>query len=176
MKRKHKIYSRPKRPFNKERIIEENEIKKEFGLKNKTEIWKIESRVKEMRERAKDLISASPEAQQELFKKLKKKGFNVNSISDVLSLNKIDYMKRRLQTVLVNKKIATTTKGARQMIVHKKVMVNGEVVDSPSYIVPTEYEDKISLKIRSNKPKAEEPMEKQESEIPQNKISQEISQ
>ncbi len=158
MKRKHKIYSRPKRPFNKERITEENEIRNEFGLKTKTEIWKTESRVKEMRERAKELISASPEAQQELFKKLKKKGFNVNSISDVLSLNKIDYMKRRLQTVLVNKKIATTPKGARQLITHKKVLVNGEVVDSPSYIVPVEYEDKISLKIKI-RPKAEKPIE-----------------
>lgn len=159
MKRKHKIYSRPKRPFNKERIMEENEIKNEFGLKTKTEIWKIEARVKEMRERAKELISASPEAQQELFKRLKKKGFNVNTISDVLSLNKIDYMKRRLQTILVNKKIASTPKGARQLITHRKVLVNGGVVDSPSYIVPIEYEDKISLKIKASKPKAEKPIE-----------------
>ena len=148
MKRKHKIYSRPKRPFNKERITEENEIKEQFGLKNKTEIWKIEARVKEMRERAKNLISARPEQQQELFNRLKKMGFKVNSVSDVLSLNKIDYMKRRLQTILVEKKIATTPKGARQLITHKKVMVDGEVVDSPSYIVPVEYENKISLKIK----------------------------
>ena len=34
MKRKHKIYSRPKRPFDKVRIDEEAKIKEEFGLKN----------------------------------------------------------------------------------------------------------------------------------------------
>jgi hypothetical protein len=36
MKRKHKIYSKPKRPFDKKRIEEENEIKNEFGLKRKS--------------------------------------------------------------------------------------------------------------------------------------------
>ena len=39
MKRKHKLYSRPKRPFDKQRIDEEAKIKEEFGLKNKKEIW-----------------------------------------------------------------------------------------------------------------------------------------
>jgi len=37
-------------------------------------------------------------------------------------------------------------KSARQLIVHKKVLINNNVVNSPSYIVPLELEDKISLK------------------------------
>ena len=49
MKRKHKIYSRPKKPFDKVRIIEEEQIKKEFGLKNKKEIWRSDSRIKVIR-------------------------------------------------------------------------------------------------------------------------------
>ena len=146
MKRKHKQYSRPKRPFDKERIDEEAEIKKEFGLKNKKEIWRAEARIKTIRERAKKLISADKEEQQALFERLKKMGLEVNSIADILSLDKKDYLKRRLQTILVKKKLSTTVKNARQLIVHKKVLVNGRVVDSPSYIVPIELEDKISLK------------------------------
>ena len=43
MKRKHKIYSKPKRPFDKARIEEEGGIVEEFGLKNKREIWKAEA-------------------------------------------------------------------------------------------------------------------------------------
>ena len=35
MKRKHKQYSKPKRPFDKTRIEEEAKIKQDFGLKNK---------------------------------------------------------------------------------------------------------------------------------------------
>ena len=155
MKRKHKSYSRPKRPFNKERIVEENEIKTEFGLKNKKELWKSEARVKSIKERAKKLISADEKNQKALFDKLKKIGINVNSIADVLSLDRRDYLKRRLQSILVNKKKSSTVKGARQLITHKKVLVNGNVVNSPSYIVPIELEGKIMLKTSNKKPAQE---------------------
>ncbi|MFH1607519.1 MAG: 30S ribosomal protein S4 [archaeon] len=146
MKRKHKTYSRPKRPFDKVRIDKEAEIKKEFGLKNKKEIWKAEAEIKSIREKAKRLISSNPEEQKALFERLKKIGLEVSSISDVLSLDKEDYLKRRLQTVIVNQKLAKTPKDARQKIVHKKVFVGKNVVNAPSYIVPIELEDKISLK------------------------------
>lgn len=153
MKRKHKTYSRPKRPFDKPRIEEEAGIVEEFGLKNKREIWKAEARVKSIREKAKKLISAKPEEQQVLFNKLNKIGLKVNSISSVLSLDKQAYMRRRLQTVVVTKKLATTPKQARQLIVHKKVLVNGMAIDSPSYVVPIDLEDKITLKDKKIKKK-----------------------
>ncbi len=149
MKRKHKKYSKPKKSFDKPRIEEEVRIKEEFGLKKKREIWKAEAKVKKMRERAKNLISVEPEKQERLFESLKKMGLNVNSISDVLSLDKKDYLKRRLQTVLVNKNMANTPKAARQLITHKKVLVDGKVVSIPSYIVPVELENKIALKIKA---------------------------
>lgn len=146
MKRQHKTYSKPKRPFDKVRIDEEAEIKKEFGLKNKKEIWKADARVKEIREKAKKLISASEDEKKAFFGRLKKIGLKVNSISDVLSLDKKDYLKRRLQTVLVDKKFTTTSKSARQLITHKKVLIDGEVNNSPSYIVPVDLENKITIK------------------------------
>ena len=151
MKRKHKNYSRPKRPFDKARIDEEAKIKNDFGLKNKKEIWKAIAKVKVMREKAKKLIAASPEEQKALFEKLNKIGLKVNSISDVLALDKTDYLKRRLQSVVFNKKLTTTVKDARQLIVHKKVLVDGKVVDKPSYAVPVEFENKISLKLKTKK-------------------------
>ncbi len=154
MKRKHKIYSRPKRPFDKTRIEEEGKIKEEFGLKNKKEIWKADARIKEIREKAKKLISATENEKEAFFNRLKKMGFKVNSIGDVLSLDKRDYLKRRLQTVLVDKKIASTTKGARQLITHKKVLINGNSINAPSFIVPIDLENKISLKERKVKSKA----------------------
>ena len=159
MKRKHKTYSKPKRPFDKVRIDEEAEIKKEFGLKNKREIWKAEARIKSIRELAKKLISSDEKKQKDLFERLKKIGLKVNTIADVLSLNKEDYLKRRLQTVVVNKKLATTTKSARQLITHKRILVNGKIVDSPSYIVSVELEKNISLKkgkVKKEKPKKED--------------------
>lgn len=164
MKRKHKQYSKPKTPFDNERIKEEAEIKKEFGLKNKKEIWKAEAKINSFRERSKKLVSAKPEEQKILFDKLNKIGFNVNSIADVLSLESRDYLSRRLQTFISIKKIANTPTHARQLITHKKVLVNGKVIDRPSYIVPVEFENKITLKpakIKAKKEeKKEEPIEK----------------
>lgn len=152
MKRKHKLYSRPKRPFDKDRIIEEEKLKKDFGLKNKREIWKAEAKVKSMREKAKKLISADQEEQNALFERLKKVGFKVSTIGDVLSLDKKDYLERRLQTV-VSKKFNKTPKTSRQLITHKHVLVNDRVVNAPSYVVPVELENKIVLKINSIKNK-----------------------
>lgn len=146
MKRKHKTYSRPKRPFDKARIEDEAKIKEEFGLKNKTEIWKADAKVKDIREKAKKLIKSSSEEQKALFEKLRKGGFQVNSIGDALSLDKKDYLNRRLQTVVARKRLATTMKAARQFITHRKVLVDGRVVDSPSYLVPVDLENKIILK------------------------------
>ena len=146
MKRKHKLYSRPKRPFEKTRIEEEGKIKKDFGLKNKKEIWKAEAKVSEMRNKAKKLIPANPEEQKILFNKLKKIGLKVNSIGDVLSLDKKDYLNRRLQTIVHKKGLASTPKAARQLIIHKKILVNEKAVSIPSYIVPVEFEEKITSK------------------------------
>jgi len=155
MKRKHKSYSKPKRPFDKVRIDEEAIIKKDYGLKNKKEIWKADSQIKSIRGKAKKLIGADATEQKSLFERLKKIGLDVNSIADVLSLDKKDYLNRRLQTILVKKEFASTAKSARQLITHKKVLIDRKIVDSPSYLVPIKVENKISLKkkIKKEKPK-----------------------
>ncbi len=148
MKRKHKKYSRPKRPFDKQRIEEEAKIKEDYGLKNKIEIWRADSAVKGIRSKAIRLIPKTKEEQKILFEKLKKIGLKAGSLADVLSLEKSDYLNRRLQTIVFKKRLARTPKQARQMITHKKVLVDGRAVDSPSYIVPIELEEKISVKIK----------------------------
>ncbi len=151
MKRKHKLYSRPKKPFDKKRIEEEAELKKEFGLKNKKEIWKAEAKVSLIRKKAKSLISSDDKEQKSLLEKLNKLGLKVDSISDILGLNKTDYLNRRLQTILLKKNLANTSRHARQLIVHKKVLVDGKVVSVPSYIISQDLENKISLKSKEKK-------------------------
>lgn len=162
MKRKHKSYSKPKRPFDKSRIDEEVVIKKEFGLKNKKEIWKAESQIKQMREKAKKLIGKPEEEQKVLFERLNKIGMEVHSIADILALDKKNYLNRRLQTLLVKKELAASAKEARQMIVHKKVLVDGKVINKPSYIVPIALEKKITIKPRKKKEKKQQKNEESE--------------
>src|SRR3989344_7201687 len=132
MIRKHKKYSWPRKLYDSTRIKEENVLVEKYGLKNKKEIWKIEAKVREFRNRAKDLITADSEEQEKFFQKLRNVGLNVNSTADVLALTKEDLLKRRLSSLIVEKNIAATPRQARQMIVHKRILMDGRVVSSPS--------------------------------------------
>jgi len=154
IKKKRKLFSRPKKLYDRARMDEENVLVKRYGLKNKREIWKAKSAVSKLRRRAKSLIGKEGEEQKVFFDKLNKMGFDVHDISDVLALTEENLFDRRLQSFLFRKKMANTVKQARQLIVHKNVLVDGKVVNIPSFIVTTELEGKISVKPRGEKVKA----------------------
>ncbi|MEK6824188.1 MAG: 30S ribosomal protein S4 [Nanoarchaeota archaeon] len=160
MKRKHKLYSNPKKPFDKLRIEEEKKIREEFGLKNKKEIWKTEAKSKLVRQKARKLIKSSPEKQKILFDQLKEIGLKVNSLTDAFAVNIKDYLERRLQTIVFRKGLVYTIKEARQKIVHKKVLVDKKVINKPSYLVPVELENKITIK-EKQKTKEQPPVKKE---------------
>jgi len=151
IKRKRKLFNRPKKLFDRARMDEENILIKKYGLKNKREIWKAKTAVSKLRRRAKMLISGDVEEQQSFFNKLNKIGLKINNVSDVLALTEENVFERRLQTFLFRKKMANTVKMARQLIVHKNVLVDGAVVNIPSFIVTKELENKISIKERKIK-------------------------
>lgn len=140
--------------FQSERIKEENELRKKYGLKNKTEIWKTKAKVDYYRGRGKALAQAPLEEQEVLFRKLRAIGLNVNNISEVLGLQIENVLDRRLSTIVAKKKLANTVRQGRQMITHKKILVDGKVVSAPSYLVPVTLEGKISVKVKQKKPKA----------------------
>lgn len=158
IKRKRKLFNRPKKLFDRERIDEENELLKEYGLKNKKELWKAKSKISSFRQRAKKLIGADEEEKKIFFGKLRKMGLNVKDISEVLALNEKNLLDRRLQTIVFRKKLANTPKQARQLIVHKHILVDSNKVNIPSYIVPVELENKIELVVKKPK-KVEEKTE-----------------
>ncbi len=164
IKRKRKLFSRPKKLFDRARMDEENVLVERYGLKNKREIWKAKTAVSKLRRRAKVLIGKDMTEQQMFFNKLNKIGMNITDVSDVLALTEENIFERRLQTFLFKKKLANTVKQARQLIVHKNVLVDGAVVNIPSFIVTKELEDKISLKEKKVKVKKEAPVEKVASE------------
>ena len=151
MIRKKKLYSRPMQLYDSVRIKAENELVKKYGLKNKREIWKALAKVGYYRKRAMDLVKSNLEEQEVFFKKLNNMGLKVKSISDVLDLKLEDLLERRLPTIVAKQKLASTVKQARQMIAHKKIMINHNVINSPSYIVQIDEENKISIKEKSKK-------------------------
>ena len=148
IKKKKKLYDRPKKLFDRARMDEENVLIKRYGLKNKREIWKAKTAVSKLRRRAKELIGRDNEEQKVFFEKLGKMGIVVRDVSDVLALTEESLLDRRLQTFLFRKKMATTVKGARQLIVHKNVLVDGKVVNIPSFVVTRDLEGKITLRER----------------------------
>jgi len=149
MIRKKKKFAWPKKLYDKTRILDENKLLEKYGLKNKKEIWKTEAKIKYFRSRAKYLITADMEEQKLFFAKLNKIGLKVNSIADVLALNKEDLMRRRLTTILVDKNFSNSPKEARQMIVHKRVRIDNRTVNVPGYLINVAEEANISIKIPS---------------------------
>jgi small subunit ribosomal protein S4 len=146
IKKQKKLFRRPKKPFESARIKEEGGIVKKYGLKNKREIWKADAKISTIRGQAKDLIGEPMEKQKVFFEKLDKLGLRVKDVADALALRKEDWLERRLQQIVFKKNFAKTIKEARQKIVHKNVLVDGKVVNIPSFVVTTDLESKISLK------------------------------
>jgi small subunit ribosomal protein S4 len=171
MRKQNKKYSRPRKPFDKTRISEENVLKEEYGLKNKKEIWKAEAAIGKIRNLAKQLITKSEEEKTAFTKKLQKKGFNVNSIADALALKKEDWLKRRLQTIVFYKKLTNTPKQARQFVAHKHVSIGDQIINIPSYQVSLEQEPLVRLNLVLKTPKPISKLEKIKEEI---KASNEI--
>ena len=162
MIRKKKLFSRPKKAFQKTRIEEENVLLKSYGLKNKREVWKSLAKINYYRTRAKALTKSAPEEQEVFLGKLRALGLKTNTLSDVLALQIEDLLKRRLPTVVAAKKLAHTVQQARQMVVHRKILISGNVVTIPGYIVSLAEEDKITSTQKLVTPKPAEKSEKVE--------------
>ena len=93
---------------------------------------------------------------QEFFARLQAQGLDVKVIADVLALTTENLLDRRLQTVVFKKGFSTTALGARQLITHKNVYVDGRLVNIPSFMVTKNMENKISVKaIKTKEPKGE---------------------
>ena len=162
MIRKKKLYVRPRKLYEKKRIAEENALLEKYGLKNKREVWKALAKVNYYRHRAMALAKQSQEEQKVLFTKLNAIGLPVKSIADILALKVEDILQRRLPTIVFKQKLAQTPQQARQMVVHKKVLIDGKAVDVPSYLVHVNEETHITVKAsRPKKPKEAQPEQAQ---------------
>lgn len=144
MIRKRKNFSRPKKLYDLARIKQENILVSKYGLKNKREIWRADAAVARIRNQAKKLITESEEKKEEFYNKLNKMGFKVTKIADVLDLDKEDWLGRRLQSLLIAKKLAKP-KEARQLIAHKHVEIDGKKINIPGYIVSVDEEYSIKV-------------------------------
>lgn len=148
-------YSRPAHPWQKDRIEEERMLVHEYGLKNKTEIYRARSALKTYADLAKKLIAArgaqADKEKQQLLSRLTRLGLVKTGaqLDDVLGLQLKNILDRRLQTMVARKNLARSLNQSRQFIVHEHVMVGDRVVSAPSYHVPTNEEGSIALVVTS---------------------------
>ncbi|MFH1722077.1 MAG: 30S ribosomal protein S4 [Candidatus Altiarchaeota archaeon] len=150
-RKQRRKYSRPSHPWKADRILEENELQEKYGLKNKKEIWRARSEIGRYREIARKYL-ASPEEEgsaseiKKTLEKLNKQGIlKSEKIEDILSLTVESLLERRLQTIVYSKGLANTPKQARQLVVHRHVLLGDRVVDIPRFIVPAGEEEKLTI-------------------------------
>jgi small subunit ribosomal protein S4 len=157
-KRSRRKYERPARPWDTERIKEEDELVRKYGLKNKKELWKAEALLRNFRRQSRTLharlrykdVQAEREAKL-LLARLAKLGLvdENASLDDILSLNVESILGRRLQTLVYLKGLAHSPKQARQFIVHGHTVIGKRVVTIPSYIVKRDEEQLINYNPQS---------------------------
>jgi small subunit ribosomal protein S4 len=149
-----KRYETPNHPYQGERIAEEADLVGRYGLKNKEELWRTQSQLREMRREARRLlgetqgdVEAAQAAGADFLARLRRLGIlsEEDDISAVLSLDVTDLLERRLQTVAYRKGLGNTAKQARQFITHGHVTVNGARVTVPSKKVEVREESAIAF-------------------------------
>jgi len=166
-------YKTPRHPWQAHRIEAERKITQEYGLNNKKEIWKSESFLRKVKKHARRLIPDITEQGKKETEQLLSRLIKLNlikqgaQIDDVLALELNDILERRLQTIVFRKNLAKSIKQARQFIVHRHIMVNENKMDSPSYLVLKDEENKISFDSKSslNNPNHPERFKEEKKEI-----------
>ncbi len=180
-KRLKKKYETPSHPWQKDRILEEKEYMREYGFRNKKEIWREISKLRKARTQAKKLIAdkLSEQARKEerqLLDRLIRYGLLTkdSKLEDVLGLKAKDFFERRLQTLVYKKGLARSVKQARQFIVHGHIMVGENKVTAPSYMVSLEEESMIMFNPRSTLAKEDHPERAVKQEVPEVKKDKKV--
>ena len=146
-----KHYNTPSHPWQKVRIEEERALIHQYGLRNKREIWKANTKVRDMRRQARKLTAQANDSQAQkekglLLAKLNRLGMleKESALEDVLRMTPENILDRRLQTQVYLQGLSSTVKQARQLIVHGHISVKGAVTRVPGMIVTKLQEKNIS--------------------------------
>ncbi|NMB86572.1 MAG: 30S ribosomal protein S4 [Methanosaeta sp. PtaB.Bin018] len=137
-----KMYARPRTPWQAERIAQEVEVVKAYGLRNKRELWKAQAYLRKYRQASRRLLAAvstgqAPPEAEAILARLKKQGMlkEEGDLDAILSMKVNDVLERRLQTQVYRQGLANSLKQARQFITHGHIQISGRRVTVPGYLV-----------------------------------------
>jgi small subunit ribosomal protein S4 len=155
-KKPRKSWERPGHPWVKERLVEEMELVGQYGLRNKRELWKAQTVLRRIRDRAKALLSLPEEERRARERSLVRALYNLGllssedaSVDAILGLTVRDVLERRLQTIVYRKGLARTIHEARQLIAHGHIVIGGRKVRSPGRLVTREEEQLVDYAVTS---------------------------
>lgn len=175
-KRQRKQYTKPFRPWDRDRIEKESKLINKYGLRSKKEVWKTETILRDFRRKARRLMAASgtqvEKESRQMLNKLRKLGLldKESTLVDVLNLNIEDVLDRRLQSIVHKKGLASTPKQARQLVVHGHIVIGDKGVKTPSYL--TSIEEEVNVDLHPNAPF--EDIKKKETNSVSNKVIEDI--
>ncbi len=155
-KKQRPKFQTPSHPWQKERIEEEKKIMREYALKNKTEIYRLNSILRKFASQAKNLVAKKTEQaekeKKQLMERLVRLGILEGNahMDDVLALTLKNILERRLQSLVFRKGMSKTMNQARQFITHRHITLNGKKLTSPNHLVPKELENTIQYSPSSN--------------------------
>jgi small subunit ribosomal protein S4 len=149
--KKRKSYDTPKHPWQAARMATEVELLKKYGLRNKKEVWKVQSMLRRYRGDARRLLAESAESEltghlkteaDQILAKLMRYGIlkQDSNVDDILALQTDSILERRLQTQVHRLGLARTARQARQFITHGHIAINGKKVTVPSKFISKEEE------------------------------------
>lgn len=157
-KRLRKKYDKPHHPWQRDRIKEEHDLVKEHGLKNKRELWRVQTQLRKFRGQARLLIARervgdlqAEKEREQLLNRLANLSLLPDNatLDDVLALEVDSMLGRRLQTIVLKKGLANTAKQARQFIIHGHTSIGDRKVTIPGYLVKKHEEETIEYNANS---------------------------
>lgn len=141
-KKPRKKYTPPRNPWRSDQISQELFLLGTYGLRNKRELWRAQTRLSNYRKQARQLLAASTNVrgreEPKLLTHLARLGLiqtGQGTLDDVLSLTVENVLERRLQTLVWKRGLAKTPYQARQLINHGHVSLNDKRLTIPSFLV-----------------------------------------
>lgn len=151
----------PRRPYDRQRLINDMKYLGEYGLKCKREVRIMEKVCDKIKKRARDLLIHTDEDYQivqgrSLLNRLEKQGITgefdstsrgsiITGLEKILDITIVDFLNRRLQTRVFSMGLAKSIHHARVLIQQKHIAIKGFVVDKPGFLVTSENDGFITI-------------------------------
>ena len=153
-----KVFTTPRRPFEKARLDQELKLIGEYGLRNKREVWRVKFALAKIRKAARDLLTLEERDPRRLFEgnALLRRLVRIGVLDEgrmkldyVLGLKVEDFLERRLQTQVFKLGLAKSIHHARVLIRQRHIRVRRQVVNVPSFVVRLDSQKHIDFAHKS---------------------------